>query len=88
MIRARILFSGRVQGVGFRFTTQSIATSLGLRGWVKNLRDGRVEVLAEGERDAIENLKRALEDHFGSYIQQANIRFEKCDGEFNDFQIV
>jgi acylphosphatase len=53
---ARFLVSGRVQGVAFRAYTRQQALALGLRGHAVNLRDGRVEVLAVGEADAIEHL--------------------------------
>ena len=46
--RRRIYYSGRVQGVGFRFSTQRLASGFAVAGSVKNLRDGRVEVVAEG----------------------------------------
>ena len=54
--------SGRVQGVFFRAATCEQATRLGLKGWVRNLRDGRVEVLACGEDAALENLRQWLGD--------------------------
>ena len=54
LVRARVLVSGRVQGVWFRESTREHACSLGLTGWVQNLRDGRVEALFEGERSAVE----------------------------------
>jgi acylphosphatase len=52
--------SGRVQGVGFRWWTRSQARGLGLAGWARNTPDGRVEVVAEGERPACEQLLAAL----------------------------
>jgi acylphosphatase len=55
--RIRLLISGRVQGVGFRFGAADQARRLGLRGWVKNLSDGRVEIVAEGKRGALEALR-------------------------------
>ena len=56
-VRARLLISGRVQGVGFRYSTVGAARTLrGLSGWVRNLDDGRVEVLVEGPKDAVEQL--------------------------------
>ena len=61
MICRRCFVSGRVQGVFFRDSTQRIATRLGLRGWVRNRRDGRVEVLAAGEEAAIEQLQKWLQ---------------------------
>ncbi len=45
--QVRVYYSGRVQGVGFRFTAESIANDLGVTGWVKNSRDGGVEIVAE-----------------------------------------
>jgi acylphosphatase len=54
--RAHIVVSGRVQGVAFRIATVEEARRLGLEGWVRNLRDGRVEALAEGERPKVEAL--------------------------------
>ena len=54
------IVSGRVQGVGFRFFVENKASSLGLKGWVRNLRSGQVEVLATGEQEDLENLRNAL----------------------------
>jgi acylphosphatase len=56
--RVHLLVSGRVQGVFFRGFTEAEARRLGLAGWVRNLPDGRVEVLAEGERASLEALVR------------------------------
>jgi acylphosphatase len=55
-IRRRIVVSGRVQGVGFRYSTLAAARRLGLAGWVRNSRDGSVEIIAEGRRDAVDEL--------------------------------
>ena len=57
----RYLVSGRVQGVGFRFFAQATAVREGLHGWVQNLPDGRVEIEAEGEAEALER----FEHHIG-----------------------
>jgi acylphosphatase len=56
MVRAHITVSGRVQGVFFRAVTREQALSLGLSGWVRNLADGRVELMAEGEKDRVDKL--------------------------------
>ncbi len=55
----RLLISGRVQGVGYRYWTVGTARALGLEGWVRNLADGRVEILALGAPDRIGELERA-----------------------------
>ncbi|MBW4690820.1 MAG: acylphosphatase [Lyngbya sp. HA4199-MV5] len=58
LIRAHVWISGRVQGVAYRMTTAKLATHLGLKGWVRNLPDGRVEAVFEGEEAAIESMLR------------------------------
>ena len=61
MIVARHFFvSGRVQGVGFRYFTEDRARLEGLNGYVRNLADGRVEIVAEGDREAVERFERAV----------------------------
>lgn len=87
MVSAHVLYSGRVQGVGFRFTTQSIASSLKLTGWVKNLRDGRVEVVAEGQKIQVQELCRQLKDHFGQSIQDEQINFSSYSGKYKEFKV-
>ena len=53
MISRRAFLSGRVQGVGFRFFAERAARAAGVKGWVRNLPDGRVETVAEGDEDAV-----------------------------------
>lgn len=65
MQKATIFVRGRVQGVGFRWWARSQATALGLVGYARNLSDGRVEIHAQGEREAIERLS-ALTSEFPS----------------------
>ena len=60
MIRRRYLVSGRVQGVGFRYFVSGVAAPLGLVGWVMNLPDGRVEVVASGSAHLLDQLEHAL----------------------------
>lgn len=57
IVRRRIVVSGRVQGVGFRFATRRQAAALGVHGWVRNTEDGRVEMLVEGDRAAVDALQ-------------------------------
>ena len=59
-LRLHAYVSGRVQGVGFRYFVMQNAETLGLTGWVRNLRDGRVEVVAEGPHEALDRLLEAL----------------------------
>jgi acylphosphatase len=59
-VARRYVISGRVQGVGFRYFTEAAAARDGLHGWVQNLPDGRVEILAEGEADAVERFERHI----------------------------
>lgn len=86
--RAHIIVSGRVQGVFFRDHTQRWANSLGLTGWVKNLIDGRVEVLVEGEREKIDNLiDRINEGPPFAHVKNVQITWEKYKKDFSDFRI-
>jgi acylphosphatase len=62
MERLHAVVRGDVQGVGFRYFVQRKAQQLGLKGWVRNNEDGSVELVAEGERDALEQLKSALQE--------------------------
>lgn len=63
MVEARrLLVSGIVQGVGYRWWTARTAKGLGLSGWVRNLHDGRVEILARGSQDALQALEAACQD--------------------------
>lgn len=63
MISRKVIFEGRVQGVGFRYTTKEIATGFDVCGWVKNLPDGTVELQVQGEDEEVEDyLKEILEE--------------------------
>jgi acylphosphatase len=81
------LFSGRVQGVGFRFTSRGLAEELKLTGWVKNLPDGGVEVLAEAEEAALQDFLCRIGNAFSSYIKDAQVRWLPATGEYRDFRI-
>ena len=80
-------YNGRVQGVGFRFTAESIANDLGVTGWVKNLGDGRVEIVAEQEEDALKDFLERINKYFARYIQDVGIDWSAATGEFQDFGI-
>ncbi len=66
--RLRVYFSGRVQGVGFRYQCQSVARGLPVAGHVRNLADGRVELVAEGEPDQLAAFLNAIEREMHLYI--------------------
>lgn len=84
--RAHVYFTGRVQGVGFRYTAEGYALEIGLGGWVKNLRDGRVELLCEGSKEQIEELFQRIKDgSLGRHILKTDVRWEAATGEFSDF---
>ena len=86
--RAHVFVSGRVQGVFFRDHTRRWATSLGLTGWVRNLLDGRVEVLAEGEKERLEDLVARLKQGPPmSEVRGVEVAWEDFRGEFGDFRI-
>ena len=74
-MQAHILFSGRVQGVGFRYTFAHYARNFQLHGWVKNLANGKVEVLIEGTEEDIEKCHSAIKEYFREHItdQEMNL---------------
>lgn len=86
--RAHIFVSGRVQGVFFRDHTRRWACSLGLKGWVRNLFDGRVEALVEGERAKIEELISKLNQGPPmADVTNVEVLWEDYSGEFDGFRI-
>lgn len=77
-----------MQGVGFRYTTESAAMDLGVTGWVRNLPDGRVEAVCEGpERKLALLLERIAAGPMKRCIEQAQHRWEDPTGEFEEFQV-
>ena len=82
-----IIFSGRVQGVGFRFTAYRIADRYRLTGWVRNLPDGTVEMLAQGSEQDIENCIRDIEESFAGYVREAKAEQIPPDPGNLDFKI-
>jgi acylphosphatase len=80
-------YSGRVQGVGFRYTTRSIASRFDLVGYVRNLSDGRVELVAEGEAAELHAFLEAVKETLGHYIREAAVNRSAPTGEFDSFEI-
>jgi acylphosphatase len=88
LIRVRVFAGGRVQGVAYRFYAEKCAARLGVTGWVRNLDDGRVEVLAEGSAGQIETfLERLREGPRLARVDEFDVRRETSTGEFADFRI-
>ena len=87
--RLIILYSGRVQGVGFRFTVKSMARGFEVTGSVRNLPDGRVELVAEGPRHEIEAFAQAIrESELAPFIKQEQASWQDAKNEFRGFDIV
>lgn len=87
--RLHVFYSGRVQGVGFRFTAKSVACGFELTGCVRNLSDGRVELVAEGERLELEAFRHAIQDsEVGRFVRQEEAVWSRAKNEFRGFEIV
>ena len=87
--RLRAIVEGHVQGVGFRYFVLEEAIQLGLTGWVRNTWRGPVEVLAEGERAALDRLLQALQRGPGSaYVSEVHQDWESASGEYNSFMVL
>ena len=86
--RAHVYYSGRVQGVGFRYTAEGFALDLDLVGWVKNLPDGRVELVCEGPKKNIEQLFLEIQKSaLGRHIKNAHVNWSEPTHEFSDFTV-
>jgi acylphosphatase len=86
--RMHIFYTGRVQGVGFRHTAEGIAHDEGVLGFVKNLPDGRVEIVAEGTKEKLEEFTALIrQSAVGRHITKTDLRWEDPTGEFTDFQL-
>ncbi|MCD6590635.1 MAG: acylphosphatase [Candidatus Aenigmarchaeota archaeon] len=86
--RAHVIISGVVQGVFFRAETCNLARKLGVKGWVRNLIDGRVEAVFEGDEKAVEEMVAFC--HRGppsAEVDDVEIKWEEYKGEFDDFYI-
>lgn len=87
--RLTAIVHGDVQGVGYRFFVQRQAAALGLRGYVRNLRDGTVEVVAEGPRPALEQLVAALRrGPSAAEVTTVDVTWSAAVGAFSNFRVL
>ena len=87
--RMQVFYSGQVQGVGFRYTVKSAARGFDVVGWVRNLADGRVEMVAEGTRDELEAFRQGLrESGLGHFIKNEAVSWVEAKNDFRGFEIV
>ena len=87
MKQLHVYFSGHVQGVGFRQTANRLAKGFEITGWVKNLGDGRVELVAEGKEFEIQSFFKLLCERMKQYIQNTQARWCNHPQEFFSFDI-
>ena len=85
----QIFYSGRVQGVGFRYTVKTVAAGFEVTGTVRNLLDGRVELVAEGSREELEAFRQAIrEAGLEHFIRNEEINWSDATSSFRGFEIV
>jgi acylphosphatase len=88
-VRAHIFVTGKVQGVYFRQNTMQVAASRGVTGWVRNLDDGRVEAILEGEEiDVNKVIQWCYAGPPKAHVDGVNVKFEKYTGEFAGFNVI
>jgi acylphosphatase len=85
----QIIYSGRVQGVGFRYTAKSVANGYEVVGTVRNLSNGRVELIAEGEKGELEAFRQAVrESGLEHFVEAEAVSWSEPGNEFRGFEIV
>jgi acylphosphatase len=85
----RVLYSGQVQGVGFRYTAKSVANGFEVVGTIRNLSDSRVELVAEGTQPELEAFRRAIRDEgLEHFIDHEEVSWSEAAGGFRGFEIV
>ena len=86
--RLHVYYQGRVQGVGFRWAVREVATGFDVTGWVRNLSDGRVELVAEGDRPELEAFQEAVpKAGLRRFIRLETENWSNGTGEFRGFEI-
>jgi acylphosphatase len=87
MVAKHIKFIGRVQGVGFRFTAHRMANRHQLSGFVRNLPDGSVEMLAQGTADDIDDCIEDIKEYYSGHIRDMNVEDVPLNPQYSDFKI-
>ena len=86
--RVHVFYAGRVQGVGFRVTAEETAHRFGVVGWVKNLRGGRVELVAEAEESTLQQFLDEIQTGaMKNFINQAEVSWSGASDTFDEFEI-
>jgi acylphosphatase len=85
--RREVYYSGRVQGVGFRYTARSIAHGFAVSGFVKNLPDGRVQVVVEGAPSEVQAFLDAIGSQMKRYIHNVQEMIAPATGRFKEFEV-
>lgn len=87
--RMQVFYSGYVQGVGFRYTAKSVAAGFEVTGTVRNMADGRVELVAEGAKEELEAFRQAIRDAgMEHFIQKEDVIWGEAHGNLRGFEIV
>ena len=82
-----VYYGGRVQGVGFRYSVCRLSSRFQVKGFVRNLADGRVQVVAEGQADELDQFLEAIEGEMAGYIRSRELDQQEPSGEFKDFSL-
>jgi acylphosphatase len=83
-----VVYTGKVQGVGFRATTAEMARDHPVTGWVKNLADGRVQLLVEGSEEAVDKFLKAVRVRWKENIEKEEIKKQEVSGKYKSFDVV
>ena len=87
MIRRDVIYRGRVQGVGFRWTTNHIAKEFDVNGTVENRTDGSVYLVVEGQLEEVDAFMLAIKDRMKSNIKEVSVTDSNSTGNFGDFRV-
>ena len=85
--RREVHYAGHVQGIGFRYTVRHIASEFEVAGFVRNLPDGRVQLIAEGESGELARFLAAIDETMGNYIREAKVDMRPPVGDFHTFEV-